>query len=381
MSRRLLIVSPTTDRGGAEGYLLTVARAAVEAGWGVTVSLQSSPRTCEFVRQLLRVCGVRYIDAAIAGDRRRRGVARQAYETARLLARVRPSAVMTVLPWPDLGLGCMFATAFARVPAAVVFQLAPWPVDVGRRDALYRWAQRRGEQWVAVSTQNRAAVAGSFNVPPCSIRVIYNGVPAPAPTDPARVETWRRALRDELDVSVDARLVITVGRLHPQKGHSDLLGVLPRVLEQRPDVFFLWAGDGELRAELESEIRRLGLDRRVRVLGYRPDVTRLLEASDLFLFPSRFEGHPFALLEAMAAGIPAISSDAGGSAEIMRDDVDGLVHRREDPADIASHLGWALDHPAEMRRMAVSARKRSRNFSEANMLLETLALLDGLCPP
>jgi glycosyltransferase involved in cell wall biosynthesis len=114
------------------------------------------------------------------------------------------------------------------------------------------------------------------------------------------------------------------------------------------------------------------------MLGRRDDVPTLLRASDLFLLPSRFEGHPFALLEAMAHGLPAVSSDAGGAPEVMRPHVDGLLHARGQPADIAQQLIWALDHPNEMRAMASSATARVEAFSERRMLEETLSVLDEL---
>jgi glycosyltransferase involved in cell wall biosynthesis len=229
-----------------------------------------------------------------------------------------------------------------------------------------------------VSGQNRDALAATFDLPPDSISTIHNGVRASARADPAAVATARAALRQELDLPADARVVLTVGRLHEQKGQADLLAVLPSALKGRPNAYFVWAGDGELRPELESRVRELNLQGRVRMLGRRSDVEDLLLASDLFLLPSRYEGHPFALLEAMALGIPAVSSDAGGAPEIMRDHVDGVIHARGRPDDLESKLTWALDHPEEMEQMAASARSRVADFSVERMLAETLAMLEEL---
>lgn len=378
MSARLLILSPTTGRGGAEMYMLTVADAALDDGWDVVVGFESCPGTRDIVQELQARPRACYVDARIGDHGRRWAVLREGYASIRLLARVRPSAAMIVLPWPGRGLGCMLAMAFLAMPTAVIFQLAPWPVPTGGWGALARWAQRRCQQWVAVSDQNRDAVAGTFRVPPDSIRTIYNGVARTAGPGPAELTAARIGLRDELHLPAGARVVLTVGRLNSQKGHSDLLGTLPRVLKGRRDTFFIWVGDGELRPELESAIRRCDLQHHVRILGYRNDVGRLLQGSDLFLLPSRFEGHPFALVEAMAQGIPAVSSDAGGAPEIMRDQVDGLVHRREDPADLARQLSWALDHPQEMRVMADSGRCRAATFSQSRMLRETFSVLEEL---
>jgi glycosyltransferase involved in cell wall biosynthesis len=379
-ARRLLILSPTTGRGGAEDYILTLGDAASETDWHVSVSLESGPGTAGFVEELSSKTHLTYMDARVADDgtRSRLTPLRQAYAASRVIARARPDAAMVALPWPTHGLGLVLALARARIPTAAIFQLAPWDMRLGRRARLYRWAHGRGQRWLAVSDQNRDAIAATFGFPADDIRTIYNGVATPDEPDPREVTSARQALRDELGLGSEARIVLSTGRLHDQKGYTDLLEVLPRALEGRPETCFVWAGDGEMRAELESEIRERGLQSRVRMLGRREDVPRLLLASDLFLLPSRYEGHPFALLEAMAMHVPTVSSDAGGSPEIMRKGIDGLIHTRGEPEDLARQLIWALDHPAEMRAFANSARSRVAEFSETRMLDETLALLREL---
>lgn len=377
MGGRLLILSPTPGRGGAEEYLLDVAGAATAEGWAVSVALELSAVTRTIADELRAESTGSYIDAPLRADHRW-NVPGQAAATARVLRRVRPDVAMVVLPWPTLGIGCMLATALASVPTAVVFQLAPWPESIGRWAAWCRWAQRRGQRWITVSAQNADAVHRIFGVPLGTLTTIYNGGPEPVDVSDHDRSRARLALRSELGLAPETPVVLTVGRLDAQKAHSDLLEVLPGVLRRRTDVVFAWAGDGELRPELESRIRALGLEAVVRILGHRTDVPRLLDGADLFLLPSRFEGLPFALLEALARGRPVVSSDAGGSAEVVRDGVDGLIHRRGDRADLARQLSWALAHPAEMEAMGASGRSRARLFSRARMLSETLSLLSGL---
>jgi glycosyltransferase involved in cell wall biosynthesis len=270
-----------------------------------------------------------------------------------------------VLPWPLLGVGNLIACAIARVPAAVVFQLAPVVVSPGRWARWCRWARRR-QRWVAVSDQNAQAVRRSFGV--ADVEVIPNGGPEPVARDPGA----RRVLRAELGLAAGARVVVTVARLDPQKGHADLLAAVPR----HPDVTFVWVGDGESRAALEARIAQGGLD--VRLLGHRRDVGMILDGADLFVLPSHMEGLSFALLEALAHGVPVVASDSGGTPEVVRDAVDGLVHRRGDPEHLAAKLAWALEHPDAMRAMAESGRERAAAFSADRMLQDTLAVLGSL---
>jgi glycosyltransferase involved in cell wall biosynthesis len=358
--------------------MLTVADGAVAAGWDVVVSVECLPATRSLTEDLEARPHVRYRDRRISSNGGPRGLLRQAVPLARLLAQERPSAAMIVLPWPTRGLGQIVGTALAGIPTAVVFQLAPWSTPLGPQRILYRWANRRRQQWISVSTQNGNALADTFGLPKSSIMTVHNGVPHRDPPQASEVAAARTALRTELGLPHDARIVLTVGRLHDQKGHKDLLEILPAALEGRPDTYFVWAGDGELQPELAAAIRTLDLQQHVRMLGRREDVQRLLWGSDLFLLPSRFEGHPFALLEAMGQGVPAVSSDAGGAPEVIRNGVDGLIHERGQPEDLARQLIWALEHPDEMREMAASARARVNAFSESRMLEETLSVLENL---
>ena len=94
---------------------------------------------------------------------------------------------------------------------------------------------------------------------------------------------------------------MTTARLDKQKGHVDLLQIVPRIVDEFPDVIFVWAGDGDERQALETQVQQQNLQRYVRFLGYRADISRLLRASDLFVFPSHLEGGcSAAIREAMA---------------------------------------------------------------------------------
>jgi glycosyltransferase involved in cell wall biosynthesis len=97
-----------------------------------------------------------------------------------------------------------------------------------------------------------------------------------------------------------------------------------------------------------------------------------LSSGDLFAFPSRFEGLPFALLEAMAHGLPVVASDAASMPEIISDRVQGLLFPSGDPQRLGETLIWALEHPEKMGRMAERAARRTEDFTEERMLRNTL---------
>ncbi len=150
---------------------------------------------------------------------------------------------------------------------------------------------------VAVSDEVRRQSVEE-GVRPDRIVLIPNAVelsPA-APDARARLRAW-------LQVPPGAALVLAVGRLNAEKGQSLLLQAVPAVLRRFPQTVFALAGDGPLHEELEEQAVQMGIAGRVRFLGVRQDVPDLLSAADLFVLPSRSEGMPNALLEAMAAGV------------------------------------------------------------------------------
>lgn len=137
-------------------------------------------------------------------------------------------------------------------------------------------------------------------------QVLYYGMNWEAFHQPVDV----RALRSELGLPPEALVIGHVGRFHPQKNHGFWLEIAKRIAALRDDARFLLVGDGELKRGFEDQVRRLGLQERFIFTGARPDVHRLLQAMDVFLFPSHFEGLGIVVIEAQAVGLPCVVSDA-----------------------------------------------------------------------
>jgi len=137
----------------------------------------------------------------------------------------------------------------------------------------------------------------------------------------------RESLRQELGLPPDASVFLTVARFHFQKGYDVLLEAvrLGRDLFRRRGVFFVWVGDGRERCALQEEAGRALLADRVRFVGERPDAARMMKAADLFVLPSRWEGLPVSLLEALFCGLPVVASNTCGNREAVLDGVNGLL--------------------------------------------------------
>ncbi|MEC5424023.1 glycosyltransferase family 1 protein [Virgibacillus sp. C22-A2] len=119
----------------------------------------------------------------------------------------------------------------------------------------------------------------------------------------------REAIRSELNIKNDTLVVGHVGRFSPQKNHMLLLDIFAGVVKQEPNSILLLVGDGPLKLKLEERVKELKLDKKVRFLGIREDIHLILQAFDMFVFPSLHEGLPVTLIEAQAAGLPCFIAD------------------------------------------------------------------------
>ena len=168
-------------------------------------------------------------------------------------------------------------------------------------------------------------------------------------------------LRGELLTNQEDLILLSVGRLRYQKAHSVLLRAFPKVLARFPNIQMLIAGDGQLRGELQNEALSLGISENVKFLGIRHDIPVLMSIADLFIFPSRFEGMPNAVLEAMSHGLPVIATVVQGVDEIIRDGQNGLLVPVEDPIVLSDAIQHLLRNPEERLRLGRAARETIEN--------------------
>jgi len=196
-------------------------------------------------------------------------------------------------------------------------------------------------------------------------------IASPIDAIPSVSEAGRRAARVTLGIPQSAHVVGTAARLEAQKAPRDMVEAISAL--RRPDVYMVWIGDGNLRAETERLIRKRGLEDRFLLLGDRSDVPELLPAFDVFALSSLYEGLPCAAVEAMTCGIPVVATAVNSVPEIVIPGKTGLVARPGDPASLSRALAYVLDHPAEAARMAEAARLHVGDRFRSQALGEDLA--------
>jgi glycosyltransferase involved in cell wall biosynthesis len=225
---------------------------------------------------------------------------------------------------------------------------------------------------VAVSERVREIAVGE-GIQPGNIVVIPNGIEIQdAVISPLH-------LRQDLGLPQDAPILLSVGRLTDQKGHDILIAAMPAVLAERANVMLVIVGDGPLHSALEQQVARLGLGGHVRLLGNRNDVRELLSLADIFVLPSRSEGLPLALLEAMGAGLPVIATRIAGAEEVVQEGENGLLVPPENHQALSQALLRLLADPSACRTMGRNGRELVKECYTLNRMCE--AYLDLMNRP
>lgn len=269
----------------------------------------------------------------------------------RLVREVRPGAVLSCnggFPAARAPLAMVVAAHREGVPAALSVVSLP----AARRPwlaAYERWLDRRVWAAATVIIANAEQIGGALqalrDAPPDKIVVVHNGLP----------DDGRRVRAEPA-----GRLTIgCVSRIDEQKGTTVLVDAFAGLAADYPHVDLVIAGDGPELARVEAQVARLGLQRRVTLLGrYHGDVAELVARFDIYAFPSLREGLPYALLEAMRAACPIVATRVGGIPEAVVSGVTGLLVPPGSSEAMTAALGQLIEDPGLRARLSAAARAR-----------------------
>jgi glycosyltransferase involved in cell wall biosynthesis len=177
--------------------------------------------------------------------------------------------------------------------------------------------------------------------------------------------TERHAARAAHGWRDDDVVVATVANLRRHKDHPTLFAAAARAIAEEPRLRFVAIGQGPLEDELRAELASHALGDRFVLLGYHPDPPAVLAGADVFTLSSLHEGLPISLIEALAMGLPPVVTRVGGNAEVVTDDVDGVLVDPADPAALAAAYVDLARRPDRRRRLARAAATRAADFDIA----------------
>lgn len=318
----------------------------------------------------LRAIGTPCLRISLPG---RIGKWRQAGSMAEMLRKHSVDLLHVQLIYHDGGTFWMEVGRRARLPIVVTHHVAPQePMGILSRLARAPFL-RCVQAFIAVSEANRKAQIRNMGLPPQRVTTIHNGIPID-PSAPERAAAGVR-LKTLLGLPPQSRIVGAVGRIEPQKGLHWLIDAAPGVLRLAPDAHFVFIGEGSLVGPLSEQAERGGANGRVRWMGFRTDARDLIAGMDVLAMPSRFEGLPIVLLEAMAAATPVVATSVDGIPEAIRDGVEGFLVDPGDVDQLAERIGRVLNDPALAERIGDTARQRViSEFAVATMACRTASV-------
>jgi len=233
----------------------------------------------------------------------------------------------------------------------------------------------QAEAVIAVSQENLDLLRGLFGLPNSVGRVVYNGRPNTffEPVDPST----RQRVRHDLNIPDDAIVVFTSGRMEMVKGYQYQLKAIKQLRTRAvwPQLYFMWAGTGTLESQLRAVITQLEAEDHVKFLGQRSDIPDLLNATDIFVLTSQFEGMPLSIMEAMAKGLPVIATDVSGTGEELGETGKLLPNPIDDPEGTINGLVSTLEEwvsDSNLRRfIGQTCKQRAESVFKGGQMFET----------
>ncbi len=357
-----LFISNLAHDGGAEVQSIDLARSLKSRGWNVSVVSLLSPKSG---REVLQAEGIPVYSLDAGGWNLFRPMRR----LARFLRQERPHILHCHMSHAVLT--ARLARLFRRIPVVIgtLHGLKMYNVrgtGFRVREIVNGLTDRLSDATTVVCRAAADRYVSTGTISSRSLRVIPNGID----TERFRFDPLvRQSMRTQLGVGNEF-VWLMVGRFQPVKDHHSLIRAFARVSSESPRSVLLLAGSGPFQTELAELAKGMGIGDRVRFLGQRTDVRALMNCADACVLSSNYEAMPIVLLEAAATGLPSVTTDVGGTSDIVIHGVTGFLAPPSNPEALAgAMLRLSSMPPAARARMGEQARRHVTSRFALNQVI------------
>ncbi len=338
----IALVISSLGMGGAERSLTTLANQWVAQGHSIDLLTFASPDAPQFFPLDKRVNIVflsALADSPTIFDASLKNLKRISTLRKQLVA-INPDAIVSFVDQTNIS--TIIASAFSGIPVIVAERTDPTQHSIGLvwstlRNITYPFAD-------AIAVQTNAVMEAIPSLWRTKAVVIPNAIASPTETPVAP--------------PVNKPFAFAAGRLSHEKGFDILIEGFAKIANKFPQWMLIIAGDGPEREKLTKQVNTCGLNDRVQFLGVRKDIHDLYQQADIFVLPSRYEGFPNALCEAMAMGTAVIATDChSGPKDIVKDAVDGFLVASENSSELARSLEHLMSNEAIRKEVGNNATR------------------------
>lgn len=343
--KKVVLCIPTLGIGGAEKFVVDLATQIDKTAFDVTVAITRINMDSNF-KNVLTKNGIRIVDLS---GKNYLGMLRK---QVAFLKKERPDIVHT-----NIGsvLHLMLATRLVPVPVKLFTMHNQAEYILGekkRKKWIYKMAFTLfGYTPVAICDNIAQSIIDAFGLKASKIRKVNNGV------DLSRFVPAQKTGKEKI---VE---IITTGTMYPVKNHSALIDAFSSLHKNYPNTRLTILGSGQMRDELEQKVVQLGLAEVVSMPGIQKNVCAYLQKADIYVSASKTEGLPLSILEAMACGLPIVATDAGGTVDIVKSGVNGIVVPRNNTKALEDALVAMIEDPQLRSTCGAESLRIVQNWS------------------
>jgi glycosyltransferase involved in cell wall biosynthesis len=364
---KIIQIIDSLGPGGAERLLAAYAPGIARLGFDVEVVVLHEKKG-NFMREPLQAAGIPVTMVEVSKLRRLDQIA----GFHRALKRFKPDLIHAHLEFSSL-LGSI-SGRLTGTPVVTTLHTLDEPNLGSKRDTrrwlMYRAMAKFADRVICLTKAN-ADIARRTGLGDAPIMILPNGVEVDAFSAPA--PTSRTEIRAGLGIPDDAPLVVSVCVLRPEKALDVLLQAFPAVTASQPAAHLLIVGDGPMMQPLTDMARAGGLTDRVHFAGYRKDVAAIMRSADIFVLPTRFDAQPTVIMEAMASGLPIVSTTYSGIPDMVENGVQGTLVEPGDVPALAEALIDLIRDPAKAKAFGEAGHKRAVREFDMDRQIEVLA--------